>query len=249
MIIQVYPNAKAVAQAAAMLIAAQITKKPDSVLGLATGSTPIDTYQELIRLYQEKAVDFSKASTFNLDEYVHLPISHACSYHAFMQVQLFDHVNFKASFLPDGNAKDLNRESRRYDTAIQKAGGLDLQLLGIGFNGHIAFNEPMSEKTITADDFAALPSRVIALEPLTIATNARLTADNDPSMVPTKAITMGMKSILAAKQILLLACFEEQERPLSVIKSGRVTPELPASFLLKHPNSQIVYTKDSIATL
>ncbi len=120
MIIQVYPNAKAVAQAAAMMIAAQITKKPDSVLGLGTGSTPIDTYQELIRLYQEKAVDFSNASTFNLDEYVHLPISHACSYHAFMQVQLFDHVNFKASFLPDSSAKDLNRESRRYDTAIRR---------------------------------------------------------------------------------------------------------------------------------
>ena len=123
MIIHVYPNAKTLAQAAATLLAAQITGKPGSVLGLATGSSPVATYQELIRLFQEKAVDFSQATTFNLDEYVSLPISHPCSYHAFMHDNLFAHVNFKQSFLPDGNAPDLAAECRRYDAAIAAAGG------------------------------------------------------------------------------------------------------------------------------
>ena len=239
MIIQVYPNAKAVAQAAAMLIAAQITKKPDSVLGLATGSTPIDTYQELIRLYQEKAVDFSKASTFNLDEYVHLPISHACSYHAFMQVQLFDHVNFKASFLPDGNAKDLNRESRRYDTAIQKAGGLDLQLLGIGHNGHIGFNEP-------ADNFG-YGTQVVNLTDSTIQANKRFfKSDRD---VPRQAISMGIGTIMAADEIMLLALGAEKADAIKKTVKGPVTPRLPASILRLHKKVTLLLDEGAASKL
>ena len=239
MIIQVYPNAKAVAQAAAMLIAAQITKKPDSVLGLATGSTPIDTYQELIRLYQEKAVDFSKASTFNLDEYVHLPISHACSYHAFMQVQLFDHVNFKASFLPDGNAKDLNRESRRYDAAIQKAGGLDLQLLGIGHNGHIGFNEP-------ADNFG-YGTQVVNLTDSTIQANKRFfKSDRD---VPRQAISMGIGTIMAADEIMLLALGAEKADAIKKTVKGPVTPRLPASILRLHKKVTLLLDEGAASKL
>ena len=239
MIIQVYPNAKAVAQAAAMLIAAQITKKPDSVLGLATGSTPIDTYQELIRLYQEKAVDFSKASTFNLDEYVHLPISHACSYHAFMQVQLFDHVNFKASFLPDGNAKDLNRESRRYDTAIQKAGGLDLQLLGIGHNGYIGFNEP-------ADNFG-YGTQVVNLTDSTIQANKRFfKSDRD---VPRQAISMGIGTIMAANEIMLLALGAEKADAIKKTVKGPVTPRLPASILRLHKKVTLLLDEGAASKL
>ncbi len=239
MIIQVYPNAKAVAQAAAMLIAAQITKKPDSVLGLATGSTPIDTYQELIRLYQEKAVDFSKASTFNLDEYVHLPISHACSYHAFMQVQLFDHVNFKASFLPDGNAKDLNRESRRYDAAIQKAGGLDLQLLGIGHNGHIGFNEP-------ADNFGH-GTQVVNLTDSTIQANKRFfKSDRD---VPRQAISMGIGTIMAADEIMLLALGAEKADAIKKTVKGPVTPRLPASILRLHKKVTLLLDEGAASKL
>ena len=239
MIIQVYPNAKAVAQAAAMLIAAQITKKPDSVLGLGTGSTPIDTYQELIRLYQEKAVDFSNASTFNLDEYVHLPISHACSYHAFMQVQLFDHVNFKASFLPDGNAKDLNRESRRYDTAIQKAGGLDLQLLGIGHNGHIGFNEP-------ADNFG-YGTQVVNLTDSTIQANKRFfKSDRD---VPRQAISMGIGTIMAADEIMLLALGAEKADAIKKTVKGPVTPRLPASILRLHQKVTLLLDEGAASKL
>ena len=239
MIIQVYPNAKAVAQAAAMLIAAQITKKPDSVLGLGTGSTPIDTYQELIRLYQEKAVDFSNASTFNLDEYVHLPISHACSYHAFMQVQLFDHVNFKASFLPDGNAKDLNRESRRYDTAIQKAGGLDLQLLGIGHNGHIGFNEP-------ADNFG-YGTQVVNLTDSTIQANKRFfKSDRD---VPRQAISMGIGTIMAADEIMLLALGAEKADAIKKTVKGPVTPRLPASILRLHKKVTLLLDEGAASKL
>ena len=239
MIIQVYPNAKAVAQAAAMLIAAQITKKPDSVLGLGTGSTPIDTYQELIRLYQEKAVDFSKASTFNLDEYVHLPISHACSYHAFMQVQLFDHVNFKASFLPDGNAKDLNRESRRYDAAIQKAGGLDLQLLGIGHNGHIGFNEP-------ADNFG-YGTQVVNLTDSTIQANKRFfKSDRD---VPRQAISMGIGTIMAADEIMLLALGAEKADAIKKTVKGPVTPRLPASILRLHKKVTLLLDEGAASKL
>ena len=231
-----------------------LRQKNTCLLGLATGNTMIRLYELLAAMFNDHNTDLSGLMTCNLDEYAtadgrEVPPKHPLSYRKYMDEKLFSkfqparHFDQARAFFPPA------QNAASYDDLIARHGGLDLQLLGIGFNGHIAFNEPMSEKIINADAFAALPSRVIALEPLTIATNARLTADNDPSMVPTKAITMGMKSILAAKQILLLACFEEQERPLSVIKSGRVTPELPASFLLKHPNSQIVYTKDSIATL
>lgn len=213
--------------------------KPDSVLGLGTGSTPIDTYQELIRLYQEKAVDFSNASTFNLDEYVHLPISHACSYHAFMQVQLFDHVNFKASFLPDGNAKDLNRESRRYDTAIQKAGGLDLQLLGIGHNGHIGFNEP-------ADNFG-YGTQVVNLTDSTIQANKRFfKSDRD---VPRQAISMGIGTIMAANEIMLLALGAEKADAIKKTVKGPVTPRLPASILRLHKKVTLLLDEGAASKL
>ncbi|MDD4081084.1 MAG: glucosamine-6-phosphate deaminase, partial [Eubacteriales bacterium] len=194
------------------------------VLGLATGSTPVATYQELIRLYQEKVVDFSKATTFNLDEYVNLPISHSCSYHAFMQVQLFDHVNFKASNLPDGNAKDLNREGRRYDAAIQRAGGLDLQLLGIGRNGHIGFNEP-------ADSFSS-GTQVVNLTDSTIQANKRFFQSERE--VPLQAISMGIGTIMSAREIMLLATGADKADAVRGMVKGNVTPRLPASILHFH---------------
>ncbi len=224
MIIQVYPNAKALAQAAALILSAQVIRKPQSVLGLATGSSPIATYQELIRLYQEKAVDFSKATTFNLDEYVNLPISHPCSYHAFMQVQLFDHVNFKASHLPNGNATDLNRECRRFDAAIQRAGGLDLQLLGIGHNGHIGFNEP-------ADNFG-FGTQVVHLTQSTIQANKRFfQSERD---MPRQAISMGIGTIMSARSIMLVAQGKEKADAVRSMVKGPVTPRLPASILNFH---------------
>lgn len=231
-----------------------LQEKKQCLLGLATGNTMIRLYELLAAKFNEKNCDLSGLMTFNLDEYAtadgqEVPPRHPLSYRRYMDNNFFSRLLPERRFDPAQAYFPPAQDAASYDALIAKHGGLDLQLLGIGFNGHIAFNEPMSEKLIGAEDFAALPSRVIALEPLTIATNARLTADNDPSMVPTKAVTMGMKSILGAKQILLLACFEEQERPLSVIKAGRITPELPASFLLSHPNAQIVYTRDCITTL
>lgn len=242
----------------AELIFAKTTKclqqKKKCLLGLATGNTMIRLYELLAAMFNEHNTDLSGLMTFNLDEYAtadgcEVPPTHPLSYRKYMDEKLFSKLRPERRFNPNHAFFPPAQNAAGYDTLIADHGGLDLQLLGIGFNGHIAFNEPMSEKDISAADFAALPSRVIALAPLTITTNARLTAGNDPSMVPTKAITMGMKSILDAEQILLLACFKEQQQPLSVIKAGRITPELPASFLLKHPNSQIVYTKDTIATL
>lgn len=239
MIVQVFPNAKALAQSAAILISSQIIRKPDSVIGLATGSTPIATYQELIRLYQEKAVDFSKATTFNLDEYVGIPISHPCSYHAFMQVQLLDHVNFKASFLPDGNAKALSRECRRYDAAILKAGGIDLQLLGIGHNGHIGFNEP-------ADNFG-YGTQVVNLTNSTIQANKRFF--NSERDVPRQAVSMGIGTIMAAREIMLLATGSEKAEAVRKMVKGPVTPSLPASILRLHHNVTLLLDEAAASKL
>jgi glucosamine-6-phosphate deaminase len=135
-----------------------------------------------------------------------------------------------------------------YDPAIAAAGGLDLQLLGIGFNGHIAFNEPMREDEISADDFAALPTRVLPLSKETIAQNTKVTADGDASLVPRYAATMGMAPILAAKKCLLLACFEEQTVPLKAIMAkGAPTPLLPASYLWRHPDFRLIYTAGKVS--
>ena len=129
--IHLYDNAAQVGQAAAILFAAQILRKPDCVLGLATGSSPIPTYQELIRMHKGGVLDFSHVTTFNLDEYIHIPVEHECSYHRFMRDELFDHVNLplERTHVPDGNAADMAEECARYDMAISKAGGIDLQLL------------------------------------------------------------------------------------------------------------------------
>ena len=134
----------------------------------------------------------------------------------------------------------------RLDREIAESGGIDFQLLGIGFNGHIAFNEPENPDEISAESFAELPTRVIELEPLTVSTNAKLTAGGEHGAGPRKAVTMGMKQILDAKEILLLACFKEQSIPLRKMRQGFYSPALPASFLAKHKNATIVYTSDVI---
>ena len=149
MVVHVYDSPAQLAKAAAALFASQILRKPDSVLGLATGSTPVDTYKELTKLHKEGILDFSKVKSFNLDEYVGLPASHPESYIVFMRRNLFDHINIKQTRLPNGMAEDLQKECREYDKAIKAAGGVDLQLLGIGNNGHIGFNEPASHFPLT----------------------------------------------------------------------------------------------------
>lgn len=219
-------------------------------IGLATGNTMLELYPLLAKMLNENKVGLDLLHTYNLDEYVAdgkaVPREHPLSYYTYMHSNLFRHIDpalgltEKRIHFPD----PLNPDA--FDAELAAGGGLDLQLLGIGFNGHIAFNEPQSESEISVADFAALPTRVISLKPLTIATNSRLTAGGDDNVVPRQAVSMGMKPILAAKKMLLLACFPEQEKPLGVMKHGRPTPELPASYMLAHPDSEIIYTADKI---
>jgi glucosamine-6-phosphate deaminase len=222
------------------------------LLGLATGNTMIELYAMLADTLNRHRLDLSQLHTFNLDEYVGndghwVPVNHPLSYRAYMEKQFFGRLDPKLGmdrnhiYFPDA------RHPAAFDDLIRGMGGLDFQLLGVGFNGHIAFNEPMSEAEISAEAFAALPSRLIDLTELTIATNAQLTADGDWAKVPRRAVTMGMQSLLAAREILLLACFPQQREPLRQVRLGRITPRLPAGYLLGHPHATILYTADTIS--
>lgn len=221
------------------------------LLGLATGNTMLVLYQHLAELLNERGQSLAQLHTFNLDEYVGpdarwVPVDHPLSYRAYMDQNFFHRLHPKLGL----NLENVHFPDPKYpgpfDARIRQLGGLDVQLLGIGFNGHIAFNEPMAESEISVEAFAALPTRVIDLTELTIETNARLTADGDRAKVPRQAVTMGMKPILAAREILLLACFPEQQIPLQRMRRGRPTPELPASYLLTHPKATVIYTGDKI---
>ena len=217
---------------AADLIAAQLKRKPDSVLGLATGSSPLGVYRRLIELYEAGKVDFSRAYAVNLDEYCGLPATHPESYAYFMKENFFDHINIKHenTFIPNGNAADPVAECMRYDHLIGWLGGIDLQLLGIGFNGHVGFNEPSRH---FIDETHRVKLTVSTLE-----ANGRFFPDGKP---PAYAITVGMKTIMRAKTVVLIAGEEKFE----IVKrafTGAVTPEVPASILLDHPNATVIYT-------
>ncbi|MDZ7618361.1 MAG: 6-phosphogluconolactonase [Patescibacteria group bacterium] len=221
------------------------------LLGLATGNTMIGVYKQLAARLNASGGNLSQLHTFNLDEYVQddgrcVPPQHPLSYRAYMQRYLFSLLDGKLGM----NAAHVHfpdpEDPEAYDGLIDRMGGLDLQLLGLGFNGHIAFNEPMPETEISAEAFAALPSRVIDLTERTIEANARLTAGGDRNQVPRRAVTMGMKPLLAARELLLLTCFPEQREPLERIRRGTITPSLPGSYLLGHANATIVYAQDSV---
>lgn len=221
------------------------------LLGLATGNTMLSLYERLAGMLNRSGFDLSQLHTVNLDEYVGadgqwIPADHPLSYRGYVQKNFFSRLDPKLG---------MNREHIHFpdparpaalDEWIRGMGGLDFQLLGIGFNGHIGFNEPMSEATISVGAFAVLPSRVVGLTELTIDTNARLTAGGDHSKVPRQAVTLGMEAILAAKEIVLLACFPQQRQPLRKLRQGRVTPELPGSYLINHPNTTIIYADDQV---
>ena len=239
MIVHVFENAAQVARAAAALFTAQILKKPDSVLGLATGSTPIDTYQELIRLHKDGILDFSKVTTFNLDEYVGLPADHEQSYDYFMRKQLFSHININNTHLPSGIAPDMARECRDYEDKIHQAGGIDLQLLGIGNNGHIGFNEP-------ADAFP-YNTNITSLADSTIKANRRFFASEDE--VPKTAISMGIGTIMEARSILLLAMGSGKADAIAQMVEGPITPRLPASILRSHPSVTVLLDKAAAGKL
>lgn len=240
----------AAARLAEIILAKAATGAPVSV-GLATGNTMLRLYELLAARLNEADGDLSRLITFNLDEYLDqagnwLDVRHPLSYRRYMQENLFSRLQPVRGFRP-GNARFPDpADPSGYDAEIAARGGLDVQLLGLGFNGHIAFNEPLPATQITAEAFAALPTRVVDLAPLTRQTNARLTADGDLGVVPSQAITMGMSSLLAAREIVLLTCFPEQATPLQALRAGGVTSEVPATCLCHHPQVTVVYTADCI---
>lgn len=237
--VHVYDTGKQVGRAAALLFASQVIRKPDSVLGLATGSSPLDCYEQLVVWYQEGLLDFSKCVSFNLDEYCGLPEAHPCSYHAFMKDHLFDHINMKASYLPDGNAPDLTAECRRYDEAIRAAGGIDMQLLGIGRNGHIGFNEPA--------DHLVYGTQIVQLTDSTIQANRRFFERE--ADVPRQAISLGIGGIMAAREIVLIAMGEDKADAIRETVMRDITPRVQASILRAHPHVTILLDKAAASKL
>lgn len=216
---------------AADMIAAQILLKPDSVLGLATGSTPIGAYKRLIAKYEAGELDFSKITTINLDEYKGLDEENENGYRYFMNHQLFDHVNLKKenTFVPDGK-KEAQQACREYEERIKNLGGIDMQLLGLGHNGHIGFNEP-------ADEFPK-ETHCVDLSESTIEANARFFASRDE--VPRQAYTMGIGSIMKAKTILVMACGRDKKEIVKRAFEGPICPQVPASVLQLHNNVILV---------
>ena len=221
-------------------------------LGLATGNTMITLYEELADKFNRARADLSLLSTWNLDEYAldertPVPHDHPLSYWRYMHEKFFSKFDPALGFREENAHFPDPSDPGSYDPAIAAAGGLDLQLLGIGFNGHIAFNEPMKEDEISVEAFGRLPTRVLPLSHETIVQNTHVTANGDSSLVPRFAATMGMAPILAARKCLLLACFAEQQAPLrAIFAKGSPTPFLPASYLWRHPDYHLIYTADRI---
>ena len=217
---------------AANIIAAQMILKPNSVLGFATGSSPIGTYAELIKKNQAGDIDFSNITTVNLDEYKNLPITHDQSYYYFMNEYLFDHVNIKKeqTHLPNGNAEDSDAECARYEALIQGLGGIDMQLLGMGHNGHIGFNEP--------SDCFKKRTYCVTLTERTIEANKRFFESADA--VPRQAITMGVGTIMAAKKLVVVVSGADKADALKKCLTGPITPAVPGSVLQLHPDVTVV---------
>ena len=209
-----------------------MTATPSIVLGLPTGRTPVPLYRELVRLHRADRADFGRATTFNLDEFAGLAAGDPRSYHAFMRRHLFDHVNLsprRTQFL-DGAARDAERECARYERAIARAGGIDLQVLGLGANGHIGFNEPA--RALVARTHCA------RLKPATRRANAALFG-NRIAAVPHQALSMGMATILYGRRIVLVATGAAKARCVQRMIEGPVTPRLPGSFLQLHRNAEV----------
>ncbi len=221
---------------AANIISAQVILKPDSVLGLATGSSPLGTYKQLIKWYEKGDIDFSEVTSVNLDEYVGLDGSNDQSYRYFMNENFFKHINIDINntYVPNGCADDLDSEGQRYDKHIENLGGIDLQLLGIGLDGHIGFNEP--------DKYFVKSTHVVDLHESTIEANSRFFESIDD--VPKQAITMGMVSIMQAKKILLIASGKAKRDILEKAFYGPITPEIPASILQLHPDITVIYSEN-----
>lgn len=235
--IEICENYDHMSEVAAFIMASQVNLKPDSILGLATGSTPIGMYSRLVEMCSKGKLDFSKVRTFNLDEYLCIDEDNDQSYHYFMNKNLFSGINVdkKNIRIPDGNAKDMEKECKNYDEEIASAGGIDIQVLGIGRNGHIGFNEP--------DSFLHTETHIVNLTEDTIKANSRFFESED--MVPKKAVTMGIGSIMKAKTILLMVSGKDKHDALSGLLSGKITTTNPSSVINMHPNAIIVCDKEA----
>lgn len=222
---------------AARIVARQVLIKENSVLGFPTGDTPAGMYAELVQLYNQGLLDLSKVVTFNLDEYYGLPPDHPQSYHHYMRKKLFEHVNINEEniHIPNGVADDVERECKSYDAEICRHGGIDLLVLGIGLNGHIGFNEP-------GTDWGA-ETRLVNLSTETRRRESR--NFGDLGEVPTQAVTMGIKTIMRAKNILLLASGKQKARVAEQALLGPVTKKTPASILQLHPAVTVILDKEA----
>lgn len=225
---------------AANIISAQVITKPDCVLGLATGSTPIGTYKQLIEWYDQGDLDFSEVRSANLDEYKGLSKDNDQSYYYFMYNNLFKHININLenTNIPNGTVEDSDTECARYDKVIEDLGGIDLQLLGLGHNGHIGFNEP--------DDEFAKTTHCVDLQESTIEANKRFFENIDD--VPRQAYTMGIKTIMQARKVLLIVSGADKAKILKEVMTGPVTPRVPASILQLH-NDVIVVADEAALSL
>ena len=227
---------------AANIISAQVIMKPNCVLGLATGGTPVGTYKQLVEWYNKGDLDFSEVTTVNLDEYRGLPREHPESYWSFMHKNLFDlvHIRPEAIHLPDGTNMDSAAECAHYDEIIRQLGGVDLQLLGIGHDGHIGFNEPGAA--------FELGTHCVSLTEETIEANKRF-FDGDVNQVPKQAYTMGIKTIMQARKVLMVANGAGKADIVKKAFFGPVTPEVPASILQMHPDFTLVLDAEAASRL
>jgi len=233
-------TAERIAKLAAAQFIRLIRQKPDAVLGLATGSTPLGLYAELIRAYRAGEISFAEAASFNLDEYAGLPPAHEQSYHAFMRKNLFDHIDLpnERMHIPSGVDHSAERLSG-YDRAIAACGGIDLQLLGLGRNGHIGFNEPGTPFEST--------THLVRLSEDTRRANARFFANE--AEVPGQAVTMGIKTVMNAKSIVLVAFGAEKAEAVERALHGPVTPDMPASVLQLHPFVSVYLDQEAASKL
>ena len=226
----------AMSKRAANIIAAEVIRKPNCVLGLATGSTPIATYKGLIEKYNNGEISFKEVKSVNLDEYKGLAGTHDQSYRYFMQENLFKHIDIDVANtnVPNGLAEDADAECANYDALVASLGYADIQLLGLGNNGHIGFNEP--------DTYFEKATHVVDLDPSTIEANARFFASE--ADVPRKAVTMGMGGIMSAKKVLLIANGQSKKAILEKAFFGPIDPKVPASILQLHPDVTVIFSEN-----
>lgn len=237
--INIFDSKKELYDAVALYVIDKVKSNPEIHLGLATGSTPVPLYERLIIDHKVNHTSYKKVKSFNLDEYIGLPRTHEQSYYTFMNNNLFKHIDITETYIPNGEASDILAEAKSYEELLERE-GVDLQILGIGSNGHIGFNEPN-----TPFDSHV---HIVDLAESTIKDNARFFEGN-LDLVPKKAITMGIKDIMAAKEIVLIATGKAKSKAINEVVNGKVDTFVPATILQKHPNVYLYLDKDAASKL